>query len=335
MSGDSRKRKNFHGSSCDSVRQTLTRLSHCPLYDLVQTSSPNAVICMVCHKKLVNVKVCEEKLVALEGDVKNMLSSLTTVQSKRPLLVLPADTELQPPPPKQLRPAKRSLPFSQPTRVTLLTSHSSLPRAEHVSLKSHAHTHTHTPHTYTHTHTHTHTPHTYTHIHHTYTHTHTQEVSSTLRQSSSNITLICDSHQPQSPPCSQDSSSSSISLAQHSSTPQHGTFAPSQGLSPSVRVSKCHTHTHTHTLTYTHMHSHTHTHALTHSHTHTHTHMYSHTHTHTCTHTHTHTHTCTHTLTHTQEVSGTLTQSPPCSTPQHGTSAPSQGLSPSVRVSKC
>ena len=154
VSGDSRKRKNFHGSSCDSVRQTLTRLSHCPLYDLVQTSSPNAVICMVCHKKLVNVKVCEEKLVALEGDVKNMLSSLTTVQSKRPLLVLPADTELQPPPPKQLRPAKRSLPFSQPTRVTLLTSHSSLPRAEHVSLKSHAHTHTHT------------------HIHHTHTHTH-------------------------------------------------------------------------------------------------------------------------------------------------------------------
>ena len=49
----------------------------------------------------------------------------------------------------------------------------------------------------------------------------------------------------QSPPCSQDPStsqqdtSSSISLTQHPSTPQHGTSAPSQGLSPSVRVSRC------------------------------------------------------------------------------------------------
>ena len=79
MSSDSRKRKNFHGSSCDSVRQTLTRLSHCPLSALVQTSNPNAVICVVCHKKLESVKACEEKLVALEGDVKNKLSSLTTI----------------------------------------------------------------------------------------------------------------------------------------------------------------------------------------------------------------------------------------------------------------
>ena len=136
VSASSRKRKNFHGSSCDSVRHTLTRLSHCPLNALVQTSNPNAVICVVCHKKLVSIKACEEKLVALEGDVKNMLSSLTTIRSKRPLLVLPADTELQPPPPKQFLPAMPSLPFSHPPRVTLLTSHSShqeLAGAEHVS----------------------------------------------------------------------------------------------------------------------------------------------------------------------------------------------------------
>ena len=213
VSASSRKRKNFHGSSCDSVRQTLTRLSRCPLNALVQTSNPNAVICVVCHKKLVSIKACEEKLAALEGDVKNMLSSLTTIQSKRPQLFLPADTELQPPPPKQFRQAMPSLPFSQPPRVTLLTSHSShqeLSGAEHVSVTS----------------------------------THTQEVSSTLSKSSSNITsLICDSSQRQSPPCSRDPStsqgdiSSSISLAQHPSTPQHRTSTPSQGLSPSVRVS--------------------------------------------------------------------------------------------------
>ena len=154
VSADGRKRKNFHGSSCDSVCQTSTRLSHCPLSALVQTNNPNAVMCVVCHKKLVSIKACEEKLVALERDVKNMLSSLTTIQSKRPLLVLPADTNLQSPPPKQFRPAMRSLSFSQPPRVMLLTSHSShqeLSGAEHVSVTStHTHTHTHT-HTYTHT----------------------------------------------------------------------------------------------------------------------------------------------------------------------------------------
>ena len=174
VSADSRKRKNFHGSSCDSVRQTLTRLSHCPLNALVQTSSSNAVICVVCHKKLLSVRACKDKLVALEGDVKNMLSSLTTIRSKRSLLLLPADTELQPPPPKQFRPAMRSLPFSQPPRVTLPTSHSSyqeLSGAEHVSVTStytHTHKHTHT-HTNTHTNTHTHT-HTYC-TRHTHTHT--------------------------------------------------------------------------------------------------------------------------------------------------------------------
>ena len=151
VSGDSRKRKNFHGSSCDGVRQTLARLSHCPLDALVQTSNPNAVICVGCHKKLVNVKAFEEKLATLEGDVKNMLSSLTTVPSKRPLLVLPADTDLQPPSPKQFRPAEHSLSFFQPTRVTLFTSHPSqqeLSSEEHVSVlkdqtQSHTHTHTH------------------------------------------------------------------------------------------------------------------------------------------------------------------------------------------------
>ena len=139
VSGDSRKRKNFHGSSCDGVRQTLARLSHSPLNALVQTSNPNAVLCVVCHKKLVNVKACEEKLATLEGDVKNMLSSLTTVPSKRPLLVLPADTDLQPPSPKQFRPAEHSRPLSQPTRVTLATSHPAsqqvLLGAENVSVK--------------------------------------------------------------------------------------------------------------------------------------------------------------------------------------------------------
>ena len=176
VSADSRKRKNFHGSSCDRVRQTLTRLSHCPLNALVQTSNPNAVICVVCHKKLVSVKACKDKLVALEGDVKNMLSSLTTIRSKRSLLLLPADTELQPPPPKQFRPAMHSLPFSQPPRVTLPTSHSShqeLSGAEHVS-QAYTHTQIHT-HTHTHSHSHTHT-HTQTHTH---THTHTQTLTLT------------------------------------------------------------------------------------------------------------------------------------------------------------
>ena len=176
VSADSRKRKNFHGSSCDSVRQTLTRLSHCPLNALVQTSSSNAVICVVCHKKLLSVRACKDKLVALEGDVKNMLSSLTTIRSKRSLLLLPADTELQPPPPKQFRPAMHSLPFSQPPRVTLPTSHSShqeLSGAEHVS-QAYTHTQIHT-HTHTHSHSHTHT-HTQTHTH---THTHTQTLTLT------------------------------------------------------------------------------------------------------------------------------------------------------------
>ena len=184
VSVDSRKRKNFRGSSCDSVRQTLTRLSHCPLNALVQTSSSNAVICVVCHKKLLSVRACKDKLVALEGDVKNMLSSLTTIRSKRSLLLLPADTELQPPPPKQFRPAMHSLPFSQPPRVTLPTSHSShqeLSGAEHVSQ---AYTHTDTP-----KHSHSHT------------HTHTQEV---CESSLNNTSLIRDS----TPPCSQDPSTS-------------------------------------------------------------------------------------------------------------------------------
>jgi len=99
---------------------------------------------VVCHKKLVSIKACEDKLVALEGDVKNM-SSLTTIRSKRSLLPLPADTELQPTPTKRFRPAMHSLPFSQPPRVTLPTSHSShqeLSGVEHVS-QAHTHTNTH------------------------------------------------------------------------------------------------------------------------------------------------------------------------------------------------
>ena len=128
VSGDSHKRKNFHGSSCDSVCQTLTKSSHCPLNALVQTSNPNAVICVVCHKKLVSVKACEEKLVALEGDVKNMLSSLTTIPSKRPLLVLPANTDLQPPSPKRFRPAVHSLSLCQPTRVACFCLNCLIPR---------------------------------------------------------------------------------------------------------------------------------------------------------------------------------------------------------------
>ena len=217
VSSDSRKRKNFHGSSCDGVRQTLARLSHCPLDALVLMSNPNAVICVVCHKKLVNVKTCEEKLVTLEGDVKNTLSSLTAVPSKRPILVLPADTDHQPSSPKQFRPAEHSLPVFQPPRVTLFTSHPSqqeLSGAKHVSVKH--------MHCYTHTHVHTHT------------HTCTQEVSSTPGQSITS--LVHESHQGQS---SSTSNSCSVSLAQHPSTPQRRISAPSQGLSPSVRVSEC------------------------------------------------------------------------------------------------
>ena len=167
---------------------------------------------MVCHKKLVSIKACEEELAVLERDVKNMLSSLTTIRSKRPLLVLPGDAELQPPPPKQFRPAMLSLPFSQSPRVTLLTSHSShqeLSGAEDLSG----------------------------------TRAYTQEVSSTLIKSSSNITsLTRDSTQRQSPPCSQYPStsqgdvSSSISLTQHPSTSQRGTSTPSQELRVSVSV---------------------------------------------------------------------------------------------------
>jgi len=74
---EKRKRKRFHGASCLKAKIILQRISDVPLDYLVQTSNPDAVLCITCEQQLLNIRKAEEKLKLLQYEVSEKLKSLT------------------------------------------------------------------------------------------------------------------------------------------------------------------------------------------------------------------------------------------------------------------
>ena len=73
---DHRRKKKFHGASCNTAKQTLSALSEYPLDSLVETSDPSAILCHACERKLTTIHNLEAKDVSMKEDVKRLLSSL-------------------------------------------------------------------------------------------------------------------------------------------------------------------------------------------------------------------------------------------------------------------
>ncbi len=83
---DHRKRKKFHGHSCNEARAVAARMSPVPLNSIPETSNPTAVLCFRCEKKLNDINSLEVKLSSLKADVSDMLSQLITNVSTQPSL---------------------------------------------------------------------------------------------------------------------------------------------------------------------------------------------------------------------------------------------------------
>ena len=73
---DHRRKKKFHGASCNTAKQTLSALSEYPLDSLVETSDPSAILCHACERTLTTIHNLEAKVVSMKEDVKRLLSSL-------------------------------------------------------------------------------------------------------------------------------------------------------------------------------------------------------------------------------------------------------------------
>ena len=73
---DHRRKKKFHGASCNTAKQTLSALSEYPLDCLVETSDPSAILCHACERTLTTIHSLEAKVVSMKEDVKRLLSSL-------------------------------------------------------------------------------------------------------------------------------------------------------------------------------------------------------------------------------------------------------------------
>lgn len=73
---DHRRKKKFHGASCNTAKQTLSTLSEYPLDCLVETSDPSAILCHACERTLTTIHSLEAKVVGMKEDVKRLLSSL-------------------------------------------------------------------------------------------------------------------------------------------------------------------------------------------------------------------------------------------------------------------
>lgn len=127
LPADSRRRKKLYGDSCENARQTLIKLSTCPLHSMVETRSPLAYLCWQCETMLQKIQNLEEKLDGLKENIQQMLSSLSSVRTKRPRS-MSATLQLGSPSKKQLTQgrqtghAARSLSFSESTSGSLQPS---------------------------------------------------------------------------------------------------------------------------------------------------------------------------------------------------------------------
>lgn len=55
LAEDTRKKKRFHGRSCENAKQTLQQISDVPLHLLVEINDPSALLCKDCEKSLENI----------------------------------------------------------------------------------------------------------------------------------------------------------------------------------------------------------------------------------------------------------------------------------------
>ena len=80
-----RKRKKFHGRSCDTARLVICSISSGAL-NSTELRDPNAMLCLSCDKLLKDLKATEAKLSTLRQQVTEILQGMhaDSLASKRP-----------------------------------------------------------------------------------------------------------------------------------------------------------------------------------------------------------------------------------------------------------
>ena len=83
LPADSRKKKRFHGRSCEKSKRTLQQLSSVSLDLLVETSHPNASLCKDCEKCLDSINKLTTQLQNLRSQVLQKLGALNRTEQAR------------------------------------------------------------------------------------------------------------------------------------------------------------------------------------------------------------------------------------------------------------